>query len=201
MDFIETITLTGQRQYILAAIEHTTRRIQILGTTAHPTADWVTQTIKNLVTDVQDVGIRGKFLIRDRDTKYPALIDEILADAGIRTVLPGVRMPRMNSITERWVCTLRRELLDRTLILERAAPTPRPTRLHAYELHSAPAPPPTARTRANRQRPHTPTRPPRRRPPQVLACCVTCMVLLSGTHTTADSTETMSRRSLAGADA
>ncbi|MFA3842747.1 hypothetical protein [Streptomyces aureus] len=139
MDFIETITLTGQRQYILAAIEHTTRRIQILGTTAHPTADWVTQTIKNLVMDVQDVGIRGKFLIRDRDTKYPALIDEILADAGIRTVLPGVRMPRMNSITERWVRTLRGELLDRTLILERAAPTPRPTRLRA-PLRSNPSP-------------------------------------------------------------
>ncbi|WP_327579116.1 MULTISPECIES: hypothetical protein [unclassified Streptomyces] len=139
MDFIETITLTGQRQYILAAIEHTTRRIQILGTTAHPTADWVTQTIKNLVMDVQDVGIRGKFLIRDRVTKYPALIDEILADAGIRTVLPGVHMPRTNSITKRWVRTLRRELLDRTLILERAAPTPCPTRLRA-PLRSNPSP-------------------------------------------------------------
>ncbi|MFE4721717.1 hypothetical protein ACFRLW_35960 [Streptomyces sp. NPDC056728] len=198
MDFIETITLTGQRQYILAAIEHTTRRIQTLGTTAHPTAYWVTRTIKNLVMDVQDVGIRGKFLIRDRDTKYPALIDEILADAGIRTVLTGVRMPRMNWITERWVCTLRRERLDRTLIWNEQHLL---HALRAYELHSAPTPPPTARTRANRQRSHTPTRPPRRRPPQVLACCVTCMVLLSGTHTTADSTETMSRRSLAGADA
>ena len=39
-DFIETITLNGQRQYILAVIEHATRRIRILGTTAHPTADW-----------------------------------------------------------------------------------------------------------------------------------------------------------------
>jgi len=33
-DFIETVTLTGQRQYILAVIEHATRRIRILGTTA-----------------------------------------------------------------------------------------------------------------------------------------------------------------------
>ncbi|MFF1399173.1 hypothetical protein ACFVZD_35940 [Streptomyces sp. NPDC058287] len=39
MDFIETITPTGRRQYILAAIEHTTRLIRILGTTAHPKAD------------------------------------------------------------------------------------------------------------------------------------------------------------------
>jgi putative transposase len=43
VDFIETITLTGQRQYILAVIEHATRRIRILGTTAHPTAVWVTR--------------------------------------------------------------------------------------------------------------------------------------------------------------
>ena len=33
-DFIETVTLTGQRQYILAVIEHATRRIRVLGTTA-----------------------------------------------------------------------------------------------------------------------------------------------------------------------
>ena len=51
-DFIETITLNGQRQYILAVIEHTTRRIHVLGTTAHPTADRVTQAIKNLVMDL-----------------------------------------------------------------------------------------------------------------------------------------------------
>jgi hypothetical protein len=35
-DFIETVTLNGQRQYILAVIEHTTRRVRVPGTTAHP---------------------------------------------------------------------------------------------------------------------------------------------------------------------
>ncbi|WP_329433096.1 helix-turn-helix domain-containing protein [Streptomyces sp. NBC_01280] len=78
VDFTETIT-PCHRQHTLAAIEHTTRRIRTLDTTAHPTADWVTQTIRNLVTDVQNAGIHGKFLIRDRDAKYPALIDEIYA--------------------------------------------------------------------------------------------------------------------------
>ncbi|MGW7007027.1 integrase core domain-containing protein [Streptomyces sp. NPDC054933] len=115
-DFIETITLTGQRQYILAAIEHTTRRIRILGTTAHPTADWVAQAARNLVMDLEDAQATVRYLIRDRDAKFPALFDQILADAGIEAVLTGIRIPRMNAIMERWVQTCRHELLDRTLI-------------------------------------------------------------------------------------
>jgi transposase InsO family protein len=118
MDFIETVTLTGQRQYVLAAIHHAGRRVHILGTTAHPTHAWVTQAVRNLLMDLEDAGClaRFRFLIRDRDGKYPGLIDEILASTGITTVLTGVRMPRMNSIMERWVKTLRAELLNRTLI-------------------------------------------------------------------------------------
>jgi transposase InsO family protein len=57
-----------------------------------------------------------KYLIRDRDGKYPGLFDAIVADSGITVVLSGVQMPRMNAIMERWVRTCRRELLDRTLI-------------------------------------------------------------------------------------
>jgi transposase InsO family protein len=117
IDFIEITTLTGRRQYILAEIEHASRRIRILGTTAHPTRAWTAQVIRNLVMDLQDTATRPvKFLIRDRDGKYPALIDDILADAGVTTILTAVRTPRMNSIMERWVRTLRTELLDRTLI-------------------------------------------------------------------------------------
>jgi putative transposase len=115
-DFLETVTLTGQRQYILAVIEHTTRRIRILGTTAHPTAPWVSQAARNLVMDLEDAAATVTYLIRDRDAKFPALFDEILGAAGIQTVLTGVRMPRMNAIMERWVQTCRHELLDRTLI-------------------------------------------------------------------------------------
>jgi hypothetical protein len=53
---------------------------------------------------------------RNRDGKFPALFDAVLADAGIEVVLTGVRMPRMHSVMERWVKTCRRELPDRTLI-------------------------------------------------------------------------------------
>lgn len=51
--------------------------------------------------DLQDAGYRARFLIRDRDGKYPQLFDAVLRDAGIEVVLSGVRMPRMNSIMER----------------------------------------------------------------------------------------------------
>ncbi|MFI7114799.1 integrase core domain-containing protein [Nonomuraea sp. NPDC050227] len=115
-DFIETVTLSGERQYVLAAIEHATRRVRVLGTTAHPSASWVIQAFRNLVMDLDDAGCRARFLIRDRDGKFPALIDEVLAEAGITTVLTGIRMPRMNSIMERWVQSCRRELLDRCLV-------------------------------------------------------------------------------------
>ncbi|MDU0295053.1 integrase core domain-containing protein, partial [Saccharothrix longispora] len=115
-DFFETHTLTGTRLYILAVIEHTSRRIRVLGATAHPTASWVTQTARNLVMDLEDTGSTARFLIRDRDGKFPALFDAVLADSGIEVVLSGVRIPRMNAIMERWIRSCRRELLDRTLI-------------------------------------------------------------------------------------
>ncbi|MFC3582254.1 hypothetical protein ACFOSC_00010 [Streptantibioticus rubrisoli] len=99
---------------MLAVIEQASRRVRILGATAHPNAAWVTQSARNLVMDLEDAGYRARFLIRDRDGKYPHIFDAILADAGIETVLTGVRMPRMNAVTERWIATCRRELLDRT---------------------------------------------------------------------------------------
>jgi len=113
-DFLETVTLTGARMYVFAVIEHASRRIRILGATPHPSTAWVVQAAKNLVMDLEDTGCRARYLIRDG--KFPELFDVVLADAGIEVVLSGVRMPRMNSVMERWVQTCRRELLDPTLI-------------------------------------------------------------------------------------
>src|SRR6266480_4392310 len=119
-DFFETVTLSGAGLYVLAVIEHATRRVRILGATAHPSAAWVAQAARNLAMDIQDAGCQVKYLIRDRDGKYPALFDAILADTGITIVLSGVQIPRMNSIMERWIQTCRHELLDRTLIRHQA---------------------------------------------------------------------------------
>jgi putative transposase len=66
--------------------------------------------------DLEDVQSRPRFMIRDRDSKFTAAFDALLADAGLKIVTTGIQMPRMNSIMERWIQTCRRELLDRTLI-------------------------------------------------------------------------------------
>jgi transposase InsO family protein len=131
-DFFEVVTLTGARMYVLAVIEHASRRVRVLGAPAHPSAAWVAQAVRNLAMDLDDAGCTARYLIRDRDGKFPVLVDAILADAGISVVLSGVRMPRMNSIMERWIQSCRHELLDRTLLWNQAHLL---RALHEYERH------------------------------------------------------------------
>ena len=119
-DFFETRTVTGARLYVFAVIEHATRRIHILGATAHPTAAWTTQLARNLVMDLHDAGAAMKYLIRDRDSRYTAAFDAVLTDSGITIAKTGIRVPRMNAIMERWVRSCRAELLDRTPIVNQA---------------------------------------------------------------------------------
>ncbi|MBW8088861.1 transposase [Streptomyces hygroscopicus subsp. hygroscopicus] len=115
-DLFEVHTLTGARLYVFAVIEHTTRRIRILGATAHPTAEWIVRLGRNLLMDLEDAGSQVKFLIRDRDAKFTAAFDALMTDAGMKVVTTGIRIPQMNSLMERWIQTCRTELLDRTLI-------------------------------------------------------------------------------------
>ncbi len=119
-DFFETKTLSGTNLTVLAVIEHATRRIRILGVTAQPSAAWVTQVARNLVMDLKDAGAEITYLVRDRDVRYPAGFDAVLAGEGIEVVQTGVRMPRMNALMERWIRSCRSELLDRTLIWNHA---------------------------------------------------------------------------------
>jgi transposase len=119
-DFFTADLLDGTQAYVLAAIEHATRRIRILGVTLHPTGEWTTQQARNLIMDIGDQADRVKFMIRDRGSNFTTAFDAVLADAGIRTVLCNIQTPRMNAIAERWIGGCRRELLDRTLIWNQA---------------------------------------------------------------------------------
>ena len=119
-DFFAADLLDGTQAYVLAAIEHATRRIRILGVTLHPAGEWATQQARNLIMDIGDRAGRVKFMIRDRDSNFTTAFDAVLADAGIRTVLCNIQTPRMNAIAERWIGGCRRELLDRTLIWNQA---------------------------------------------------------------------------------
>ncbi|HEV7935065.1 MAG TPA: integrase core domain-containing protein [Actinomadura sp.] len=115
-DFFTATTLNGATYYVFAVIEHASRRIRILGLTAHPTAEWTTQATRNLIMDLHDADTTVKYLIRDRDSKYTRTFDAAFKAEGIGVMTTGIRVPRMNSITERWIQTCRHELLDRTLI-------------------------------------------------------------------------------------
>ena len=119
-DFFTAALLDGTQAYVLAAIEHATRRIRILGVTLHPTGEWATQQARNLIMDIGDRTGRVKFMIRDRGSNFTTAFDAVLADAGIRTVLCNIQTPRMNAIAERWIGGCRRELLDRNLIWDQA---------------------------------------------------------------------------------
>jgi putative transposase len=73
-----------------------------------------------------------KFLLRDRGPDFTASFDAVFRAAGARILRAAVQAPRMNATCERLVSTLRREILDRVLILGEA-------HLHAvlieYQVH------------------------------------------------------------------
>jgi putative transposase len=82
-DFFTVDLLGGTTAYVLAVIEHATRRIRILGITQRPTAQWTTQQARNLLMDIGEQADKVKFMIRDRGSNFTAASGAVLADAGI----------------------------------------------------------------------------------------------------------------------
>jgi putative transposase len=64
-DFFTADLLDGTQAYVLAVIEHATRRIRIPGVTLHPTGEWTAQQARNLIMDLSEQGHRVKFMIHD----------------------------------------------------------------------------------------------------------------------------------------
>ena len=114
---VETVMLT--RIYVLFFVSLERRRVEFVASTTNPDGRWVTQQARNLLMRLDDQGLGFKYLIRDRDSKFSFDFDAVFRSEGIRIVRTPVRAPNANAHAERWVGTLRRECLDRILILNR----------------------------------------------------------------------------------
>ncbi len=100
-------------------IELATRRVRVAGITTNPDGRWVTQQARNLLMQLEDEGIHPRFLIRDRDSKFSLDFEEVFRSERITVIKAPVRAPKARAHAERWVGTVRRECLDRLLILGR----------------------------------------------------------------------------------
>jgi hypothetical protein len=96
-----------RRDYVAFVIEARTRRVHLLGVTAHPTAAWATQLARQFTCDLEDRGQRFSHLIRDRDSRFTEAFDAEFTMIGIQIMKAAPQAPRMKAVAERWVKTVR----------------------------------------------------------------------------------------------
>jgi putative transposase len=115
-DFCVAVTGTFQVLYVLVVIEHHSRRLIHFNVTAHPTAEWTRQQLREAVGYEE----RYRSLLHDRDTIFPAELDESIQRLGLHVLKSPPRSPEANAICERVIGTLRRECLDWLIPLSEA---------------------------------------------------------------------------------
>jgi transposase InsO family protein len=113
IDFLTVPTVTFNVLYVFFVLSLDRRRLLHVNVTAHPYAEWAAQQI------VEAVGFDTSIarLIRDRDRIYGARFDARVNHLGIEQVRIAPRAPWQNGCAERFVATLRRELLDHVIVL------------------------------------------------------------------------------------
>jgi len=107
------------RIYVLFFVSLERRRVEFVASTTNPDGRWVTQQARNLTMRLGGEERRFRFLLHDRDSKFCFDFDAVFRSEGIRIIRTPVRAPNANAHAERWVGTLRRDCLDRILILNR----------------------------------------------------------------------------------
>jgi len=116
-DFATVTTATLRAYYVVFFLEIGTRRIIHWNVSTSPDEAWVAQQFRNLSVVSDDL---PKYLIHDRDDKYPRSADSLLEEVGTEVIRLPARSPDLNGYAERWIRSLRQECLDRIIILNEA---------------------------------------------------------------------------------
>ena len=115
-DFFHVDTVTLRRLYVLFFIDIKGRMVYMARVMGHPAGPWVTQQARNLAANLEDEGRSLRFLVRDRDSKFVGLFDEVIRSVGARIIKTPFRAPKANAFAKRFALTARAECLDWVLI-------------------------------------------------------------------------------------
>jgi transposase InsO family protein len=107
-DFCVVVTATFRLLYVFVVMEHATRRILHCNVTAHPTAPWTLQQLREAIP--ADHGYR--FLLHDRDSIFSQQLDQHIHHLGLRVLKTPPQSPQANALCERLLGTLRQECVD-----------------------------------------------------------------------------------------
>jgi len=119
-DFFTVNTLFLQKLYVLFFIEVGSRRVHFAGCTANPSSDWVTQQARQMVWMLEEKERPVRFLIRDNDKLYPQAFNTVFQAEEVTTVPTPYRTPLANAYAERYVRSVRKECLDRLIVVNEA---------------------------------------------------------------------------------